>query len=181
MFFVLVGCGSDASNKKKDACESTKTVVFDSGQGPGQYDKMTYVEYKSEILFTPQENMTISSIRPDMWFCNGTCSYTATIQDESQSYLASLSGSIAGDEISYFDLPAQCLDSVVQMNAGTTYRILLDAWTTLSVGIYTAGTRTTGTIGQASYATVYAHSMLGGYIWNDFTGDRGGISFQLLE
>jgi hypothetical protein len=180
--FGLVGCGSDApKDEKNDAFESTKTVVFDSGRGTGPYDYMTYAEYKSEILFTPQANMTVSSIRPDMSYCNGTCSYTATIQDESQSYLASLSGSITGDNIYGFDIPVQRLDSVVQMNAGTTYRILLDAWTTKSVGIYTTGSRTTGIIGQGIYSIVYGRSMLNGSIMNDFSSDRGGISFQLLD
>lgn len=179
--FASAGCGKDVPKHRKGVCEDTKIVVFESGRGTGPYDYMTYAEYKSEILFTPGENMTITSIRPDMLYCNGTCSYTAVIQNEAHAPLASLSGGITGDNLYNVDLPVQCLDSVVEMHAGTPYRIVLDTWTTKSVGIYTAGTRTTGTIGQAAYSTVYAYSMLNGSIMNDFTSDRGGISFQLLE
>ena len=164
IMFVSVGCGS-------------QTIVFDSGRGSDPLAKMTYVKYQSEILFTPEKNMLVSSIKLDTWYCNGTCGYTATIQDESQVYLASQTGSIDVGNTGDIHLPAHYLDSVVQMKAGTTYRIILEAWTTKSVGIYTTGDRTTGTIGQAHYSVVYARDVVDDIFTADLI-DRGSISFQ---
>ena len=177
VMLMLVGCGGDSAKDES----GPQTIVFDSGHGSDPLNKMTYWKYQSEILFTPEANMSVSSIKPAMWYCSGICGYTATIQDESHGYLASQSGSIAGNNTEDVQLPIQYLDSVVQMNTGTTYRIILEAWTTKSVGIYTTGDRTTGISGQAHYSVEYARSIVDAENHTVDMIDRGSISFQLLN
>jgi len=177
MMFVLGGCGGGDG---RDENATIKAVVFDSGRGSGTEDKQTYAKYQSEILFTPQADMTVSSIKPDMWYCNGTCEYTATIRDEFQGYLASQTGRIYGNDTEDINLPARNLNSVVQMKTDTAYRIVLEASSTKSVGIYTTGDRITGTLGQAQFSVVYARSVIDATHTVDHI-DRGGISFQLLQ
>jgi hypothetical protein len=177
MVFVLVGCGSDDRNDENAA----KTVVFDSGRGSGAENKQTYGKYHSEVLVMPLADVSISSIKPDMWYCNGTCGYIATIRDEYYGYLASQAGSIDGNNTEDIHLPVRNFDSVVHMNTGTSYRIILEAWSTQSAGIYTTGTRTTGTLGNADYSAVSAYSIIDDANHTVDYIDRGVISFQLLQ
>ena len=55
------------------------------------------------------------------------------------------------------------------------YLIVMEVWTTKSVGIYTTGSRTTGTIGSGSYAVNYARSNSVDH------ADRGSIAFELVN
>jgi hypothetical protein len=177
MVFVLVGCGGGDG---RDA-NTGKAVVFDSGRGSGPEDKQTYVKYHSEVLFISLADISISSIKPDMWYCNGTCGYIATIRDEYYGYLASQAGSIDANNTEDIHLPERNLDTLVQMNTGTSYRIILEAWSTQSVGIYTTGTRTTGTTGNADYSAVSAYSIIDDFNHTIDHIDRGVVAFQLLQ
>src|SRR4030042_449765 len=64
------------------ACQSikqTKTILFDSGEGTGSYDNMTYAQYESRVIFTPQENLLARSINPKINYCNGSCGYNVCV------------------------------------------------------------------------------------------------------
>ena len=59
--------------------------------------------------------------------------------------------------------------------AGKTYRIVMEVWTTKSVGIYTTGARTSGVVGLGADSTLYARSDTADHL------DRGAVAFQLLK
>ena len=165
------------------ACRSTTptdTVIFDSGQGTGHYDNMTYVQYESLITFTPQENITARSINPQITYCNGSCGYIVCIlSDQNAGPLACQTGLIDANNQDYPQLPERYLDSQVQFNTGLEYQIYIRVWTTKSVGIYTTGDRTTGVTGAGIIKVNFARSDIPFYgIPSDDNLDRGGISFQ---
>ena len=61
------------------------------------------------------------------------------------------------------------------LKAGIKYVIVMEVWTSKSVGIYTTGSRTTGVIGSADYSVRRAHSDTADHL------DRGAIALELLN
>jgi hypothetical protein len=166
---IFMGCGDGAGSP------TTSSVVFDSGRGTGQYDKMTYAEYKSEIFFVPHIDMKISAIRPQIWYCNGSSGFLAFIRNEHYQPLASETGLVdgGGDMTPLF--PNRRLEKDITLKADSTYIIVMSVWTTKSVGIYTTGDRCDGVAGAGHYMLKSAKSNTADH------PERGGIAFQLLK
>ncbi|HLC05464.1 MAG TPA: hypothetical protein VJK02_20700 [Anaerolineales bacterium] len=164
MFDTLIN-GQDVADIQSPAY----SVVFDTGRGTGPYDQMTYAEFESVTSLVPETGLTVTSIKPDVWYCNGTCGYIAFIQDEHAQNLASQAGSWDGNG-DMFSLPDRSLDSTLQLDVDSTYAVVLKVWTTKSIGIYTTGSRTSGVTGQAMFSTTFSTYE-----------DRGSISFRLLR
>jgi hypothetical protein len=141
------------------------TTVFDTGQGIGPYDQMTYSHYESYTEIDPDRSFEISAIQPNIYFCNGTCFYVAEIWDQG-TFLGATSwqGTNAVNTRAAFK-------SKIRLSEGKTYGIRQRTWTTKSVGILTTGARTFDIIGRHAYRHTYA-SMMSPY-------DRGSISFKL--
>jgi hypothetical protein len=168
------------------ACQNTAPthqILFDSGQGTGPYDKMTYPEYESQVIFTSQDNLTIKSITPQINYCNGSCGYIVMVYDPNGQVLAYQTGLIDAKDQSNPSLAGRYLNTPLQLNAQVAYLISIKVWTTESVGIYTTGDRTKGVLGEGVYEVSYARSNLvfpNGMPPND-TLDRGGIAFQFAD
>lgn len=158
-----------------DSKPQHETIIFDSGRGTGQYDQMTYATYESRLRITPSSEMTVASIRPQMWFCNGSCGFTAFIMNEHSQPLGSEAGLVDGTGGMVPTFSDRQLDSTLVLRAGTTYEIRMTVWTTRSVGIYTTGQRSTGIVGNADYFATSAKSENTDHL------DRGAIAFQLLK
>ncbi len=156
-----------------DACAECNgsTVQFESGRGNGQYDRMTYLTYESEIILTPYHNMRISKIIPDLWYCNGSCYFSSTIYDEEDNEL----GTASWEGTSYSSAEA-VFGSDLNLDAGTDYRLYAKAWTTKSVGIYTAGSENPKLTANGEYELLYAQATAP-IIVDLF--DRGPVSFML--
>ena len=151
-------------------------IVFDTGRGTGQYDQMTYFKYESELALTPQVDVAVRGIRPQMYYCNGTSGFIAIIRDEHYQPLAVEAGLVDGDGQLTPTFSDRHLDPPLTLTAGKTYRIVMEVWTTKSVGIYTTGNRTAGTVaGVGEYVVSYARSDTADH------QDRGAIAFELLE
>ena len=173
---TLVGCESPKNSVESDSTTpAERTVVFNSGVGTGQYDRMTYAEYRSDIALTPQTDLTVSAILPQIWYCNGSSGFLAFIRDEHYLLLAAETGLVDGDGEMTPTFSDRRLDEVVTLKADSTYRIVMTVWTTKSVGIHTTGSRTEGTVGQAHYVVNYGKSSTADLL------DRGGIGFQLIR
>jgi len=145
-------------------------IVFSSGRGTGQYDTATYAKYSSSILLTPQTDMTVTGIRPQVWYNNGASGFLSFIRGAHYEYLEAEAGLADGTG---YDTPKfldRHLEEPLTLKAGTTYLIEMEVWTTKSIGIYTTGSRTSGVIGSANYS-VQSASM----------PDRGGIAFELVN
>src|SRR6266480_2080492 len=85
---MATGCGrSVAPANKPGAAPSTPAVIFDSGQGTGPYDQMTYAKYVSEVVFTPSMTHRVRSIRPRIWYSNGSSGFIAFLRDEHGGWL----------------------------------------------------------------------------------------------
>jgi len=136
---------------------------------------MTYAKYESEIAFTPQVDVMVRGIRPQIWYCNGSSGFLAFIRSEHYEPLAAEAGLVDGTGPLQPTFLARHLDSPVTLKAGTKYLIVMEVWTTKSVGIYTTGNRSSTTIGAANYVVDYARSDTADHL------DRGGIAFQLIE
>ena len=150
------------------ACVGEPQVIFDSGRGTGPYDKMTYWHYYSEIYFTPNYDMTITAIDPDVYYCNGECYFNAIIYDEQGNKLGE-----AEDEGSSPEQFDGILASKVTLSANKKYLIYEHAWTTKSVGIYTSGGESPKKKDSGWYEIIYAKSNSANH------DDRGPISFKL--
>jgi hypothetical protein len=144
-------------------------IMFDSGRGTGSYDKMTYAEFKSTISITPKSALTVTRIEPDVWYCNGTCGYIASIRDKHYQPIASQAGCWDGDGYS-FSLPDRSLDSTIRMEANIQYVVVMKVWTTKSIGIYTTGSRTAGVAGEVMFSTT-----------TSTVPSRGSIAFRLVQ
>jgi len=169
-----VGCDKSTAPAPSNS-KPNLVVVFDSGRGTGQYDQMTYSKYESEVSIVPQANMAVRSIRPQMWYCNGSCGYLAFIRGEHYEFIASQAGFVDGTGAATPTFSDRFLDTPVELVAGKTYLIVMEVWTTKSVGIYTTGARTSGVVGSAEYSTHYGRSDTADHL------DRGAIAFQLLN
>ncbi|MBU1974772.1 MAG: hypothetical protein KKG59_00035 [Nanoarchaeota archaeon] len=113
-------------------------VVFDTGRGSGQYDRMTYLEYYSQIEFKPYRDMHVSEVYPYVYYCNGECTYSITINQLKNDYSWAISdGSATGYDSN--DVFTVKLSPDVILRAGEVYHISQNVKTTKSVGIYTAG------------------------------------------
>lgn len=174
---VVVSAGCDAKDTVSPVPVSPTppVIIFDSGQGTGQYDSMTYFQYFSEVEFTPQADMNITAIRPQIWYCNGTSGFLAVIRDERYSPMSTQTGWAQGTGEASPKFADRRLDPPVKLSAGKTYVIQMEVWTTASVGIYTTGSRTAGVIGSAEYSVHYAHSDTYDHLV------RGAIAFELLQ
>jgi hypothetical protein len=173
----LAGCGRDRASKSasRTTDPAASAVVFDTGSGTGQYDQMTYAKYQSEMAITPEVDIPVRSIRPRLWYCNGSCGYLAFIRSENYEFIASQAGMMDGDMAIQTDFAERLLDPPMTLRAGKTYRIVMETWTTKSIGIYTTGARTTGAVGAARYTVLNAHSDTADHL------DRGAVAFQLLK
>lgn len=176
---VLAGCGDSGSNNRLTLrrplaptprpLRADSLVVFDSGRGTGQYDAMTYLKYASTLVLTPQIDMTVSGIRPQIWYCNGASGFVAFIRGEHYEYLEAEAGLVDGTGYASPKFLDRHLDAPLTLKAGTQYLIEMEVWTTKSVGIYTTGSRTTGVVGSATYSVSAA------------TTDRGAIAFEMVQ
>src|SRR5262245_48001792 len=177
-FFVAIwlsaGCDHSSAPVSPNSAP-TQNIVFDSGKGTEPQDQMTYAKYESQVTFSPSVDITVRSIRPTMWYCNGTSGYIAFIRGEHYEFLASEAGLVDGAGEMNPTFVDRRLDSLVTLRAGSKYLIVMEAWTTKSVGIWTTGARTTGSVGAGSYTVDYAHSDTADHL------DRGAIAFQLLS
>lgn len=173
---IFINCGNpmDSASTQRTA-QSEKAIIFDSGLGTGQYDKMTYFEYESEIMLTPEVDITISGIRPQIWYCNGTSGFLAFIRDEHYQPVASEAGLVDGNGEMVPAFSDRHLDREVTLKADSSYLIVMSVWTTKSVGIFTTGSRTEGTVGPGQYDVHYGRSNTVDHL------DRGGIAFQLIR
>lgn len=173
---ILISCSSPTiSIPILPAEQAEQVVAFDSGVGTGQYDKMTYFEYKSEIAFTPDSDISITAIRPQIWYSNGTSGFLAIIRDEHWRPLASEAGLVDGKGYMTPAFSDRHLDNSYTLKADSTYLIIMSVWTTKSVGIYTTGNRTEGTVGNGTYQVRSGKSNTVDHL------DRGGIAFQLIK
>lgn len=168
------------------ACQNTSSIhkiLFDSGQGTGAYDNMTYPEYESLVTITPQESITIKSINPQINYCSGSCGYIVMVHNQDGQVLAYQTGLIDIKDQSNPLFPERYLNSPLQLIAQTEYLIYIKVWATESVGIYTTGDRTNGVLGDGIYKVIYAHSNLvfpiNGMPPNDNL-DRGSVAFQFV-
>ena len=143
-------------------------VIFDSGRGSGPKDKMTYLHYYSEIMFTPSANMVVDGIDPDDYYCNGECYYEAKIYDEDNKLLAQ-----AYSKTMFSGKLDSLLNKAVRFKQDESYRIYQHAWTTKSVGVYTAGVDNPKYADNGKYKINYARSNSADH------KDRGPISFKL--
>src|SRR5512146_2328984 len=117
------------------------TIVLQSGRGAGVYDQMTYAEYESSLQLTPRTSLSVTSLIPDIWFCNGTSGYLVHIRDQKYLPIAAEAGLVDGGGDMTPTFPDRLLDSPVVLQAGSSYTIEMKVWTTKSIGIYTTGTR----------------------------------------
>ena len=170
---LVVGCESSLDSSSQQ--QAGQTIIFDSGIGSGQYDRMTYLEYKSEIQLTPQVDLKISGIRPQMWYCNGSSGFLAFIRGIHYDVLASEAGLVDGNGDVAPKFSDRHFDSSVTLKAGTTYIVSMYVWTTKSVGIFTTGSRTEGLNARGKYTVNFSRSDTVDHI------DRGGIAFQLVQ
>lgn len=165
------------------ACQNvafTHQTLFDSGQGKGPFDNKTYQEYESQVNFSPQEDLTIKSIKPQINYCNGSCGYIVIVNDQNGQVLAYQTGLIDAKDQSNPSLSGRSLNTPLQLSAQIEYSISIKVWSTESVGIYTTGNRTKGVLGNGVYKVVYARPNLvfpTGMPQND-TLDRGSVAFQ---
>jgi hypothetical protein len=136
---------------------------------------MTYAKYESEVAFTPQVDLVVGGIRPQIWYCNGSSGFLAFIRGEHYEWLAAEAGLVDGTGPLEPTFSSRHLDSPVTLKAGTKYLIVMEVWTTKSVGIYTTGDRSSAAIGAASYVVDYARSDTADHL------DRGGVAFQLTQ
>jgi len=143
-------------------------IVFDSGRGNGPYDKMTYLNYYAEIMFTPTANMVIDAIDPDDYYCNGECYFNAVIYDNDNKKLAEADSSTTAS--GYLK---GTLDKYIKLYKGKQYKIYQHAWTTKSVGIYTAGPDNPKYSDNGKYKINYAKSDTANHI------KRGPVGFKL--
>ena len=173
--FLALGIGCDSSLDSDLHQQAGQTVIFDSGIGTGQYDRMTYLEYKSEIQLTPQIDLKISGIRPRIWYCNGSSGFLAFIRGIHYDVIASEAGLVDGDGDMVPSFSDRHFDSDVTLKAGVTYIVSIFVWTTKSVGIFTTGSRTEGLNAIGTYTVNYSQSGTVDHL------DRGGIAFQLLK
>jgi len=185
LFVVLSACGQSPSKAATTTLipPQTPNITFDSGRGSGQYDRMTYSDYESLTTFTPQADLNVQSIYPQIFYCNGSCGYIVCVSTEQNAGpLACQAGMLDANEQEDPSLPERYLDSQVKFKAETAYSIFIKVWATKSVGIYTTGNRTTGTTGDATFNINYARSgdLLSSTPPNDVL-DRGGVSFQFVS
>ena len=169
LLLIFVGCDNPTDPSSKDSNESLD-IVFDSGQGSGLYDSMTYAEYESDIWFIPQDSLLVRALHPQIWYCNGTCGFTVFIRDEHYQPVASQAGLVDGTGYMTPTFPDRYLDQTVLLLPDVTYRIVMNVWSTKSVGIYTTGDRTTSNVGSAEYEVISASHV-----------DRGAIAFLMFE
>ncbi|HYR52235.1 MAG TPA: hypothetical protein VET83_06440 [Candidatus Dormibacteraeota bacterium] len=170
---VLAGCGNTGSNKpltSKLPEQTGSPVVFDSGRGTGQFDAMTYAKYASSLVLTPQVDMIVRGIRPQIWYCNGASGFLAFIRDEHYGYLEAEAGLVDGTGGASPKFSDRQFDTPLTLKAGTHYLIEMEVWTTKSVGIYTTGSRTTGVVGSATYSVSTATA-----------SDRGAVAFEMIQ
>ena len=173
---IFLGCSESINQTSPNKTpQLEKKVVFDSGRGTGQYDDMTYFKYESEIVFTPDIDIKVSAIRPQINYCNGTSGFIAHIRDIHPPPLVSEAGLVDGRGNMAPTFSDRQLDSVIVLKANTPYLVAMSVWTTKSAGIYATGSRTEGTTGHGRYTVRYARSNLVDLL------DRGAIAFELLD
>ena len=148
-------------------------TLFDSGRGEGPYDRMTYLDYESEIFFTPSRDMDVLTIVPDVWFCNGTCHSTFTIYDKMGIILARWTttyvGSVASTVTETFD-GTEIIDGSVRLIVNTKYRIGGHVTTNKSIGIYTGGSTNQKSKANGEYLIISASRV-----------ERGPIAFIIAS
>jgi hypothetical protein len=135
---------------------------------------MTYFKYSSGLVLIPREDMVVTAIRPQVFFCNGTSGFLAHVRDSMYQPLAAEAGLAEGTGFSSPKFLDRSLDEPVALQAGAKYYIIMDVWTTKSIGIYTTGSRGEGVVGSATYWTWWANSESADHL------DRGAIAFELL-
>jgi hypothetical protein len=142
---------------------------------------MTYQEFESQTTFTPQENLTIKSIYPQINYCNGSCGYIVQLTDQNGQVLASQTGLIDAKDQGNPTLPERYLNNQAQLIAQTEYSVFIRVWSTESVGIYTTGNRTNGITGMGNFKVNDARF---GLLFIDTPptdiSERGGVSFQFV-
>lgn len=102
------------------ACQNvafTHQTLFDSGQGKGPFDNKTYQEYESQVNFSPQEDLTIKSIKPQINYCNGSCGYIVIVNDQNGQVLAYQTGLIDAKDQSNPSLSGRSLNTPLQLSA----------------------------------------------------------------
>ena len=100
---------------------------------------MTYLDYESEIYFTPYRDMDVTGIIPDIWYCNGTCQSTFTIYDDQRGSILATVGWEGTYDQSTAPAVEGTIGETVRLMANTAYIIYGRVSTTKSVGVYTAG------------------------------------------
>jgi len=145
----------------------TIETLFDSGRGTGPYDRMTYLDYESEIFFTPSRDMDVVAIWADVWYCNGTCRSKFTIYDQIGDILATNQWERANTD-SGLPTGGGPLGGITHLIANTKYRIVGHVSTTRSIGIYTAGSTNPPSRANGRYSIISASHI-----------ERGPIAFRI--
>jgi hypothetical protein len=138
----------------------TQKTLFSTGRGIGNYDKMTYAVYTSEFWFIPKYDMVVTAVEPDIYYCNGECYYTVTLNDGNKEHVTKDLDGVFSDEIS--------------LKKSIAYKIYQQVSTTKSVGIYTAGSQKAIQLTNGGYDLISAKSQTADH------SDRGAISSKII-
>ncbi|MCD6477789.1 MAG: hypothetical protein J7K87_02180, partial [Candidatus Aenigmarchaeota archaeon] len=168
------GCSNGACIKSPTTTTTTtipgnNNVLFDTGRGSGKHDKMTYWHYYSEIYFTPTCDMNVEYIKPDVYYCNGVCYYEVKVYDSQENLI--------GKGFNNGTIPSSLdgrLTNKIILKSGKKYTIYQHEWTTMSIGIYTAGGASPNIKDRGRYELIYAKSDTANH------NDRGPVSFKII-
>ena len=161
---------ADADDKvqaKRDIPLEESKVLFKSGIGTHNSDKMNYMDYESEIYFQPIYDMEINTVKIEIYSCLKECSLVIEIYDES--------GNLLGESYSSGTEPDN-LNGVFYQNvvlkSGEKYKIHQYVSSKKSVGIYTAPRKVIKN--NAAYTTIYSKSK-----YYEAHEDKGPIAFSI--
>lgn len=150
------------------------SVILNTGTGSGQFDKMTYSDYLSIITFIPDSNLSVREIKPEIYFCNGTCKLSLTVLNPDGTTVANASSSKANDANLTLELKHP-----IRLYKDKTYIFYLRAQGSQAIGIHTAGIENVYL--NTRINLLYAGTTLSFYSpLNDFTDNRGPIAFKLI-
>jgi hypothetical protein len=158
----------DKENFKRNIPPEEFDIIFASGRGLRDYDKMSYMDYESEFYFTPYFDMKINTIEPEIYSCLEECYLIVEIYDEFGNKL--VEGFNKGKKKQ--DFTGTLFEDIILRN-GNKYRIHQHIWSTRLVGIYTSG-KGDKRKNNGEYEVIYAKSKY--YV--DYK-NRGPISFKI--
>lgn len=159
----LLSCGED----KPCSCEYDYAAFYASPVGTARVDSMTYYHYWSEVKFKPSVDVSLMTITPNVWYCNGECSFEAyLVNAEGDSISHATATHYSRDLWAYFDPD-------VELEAGQWYTLNLHIWTTKSVGIRTSGLPSEDRVDD--FEVIFARSDT----WDDHYV-RGSVAFELM-